>query len=140
MEEGEKDLYLSRVSDIVYIQNSPKLYLIHGMIAFPMASIWNWTVWIYFLCVFVFCFFFFAFFLFFFPLLGIESELQLQPIPQLQQHRILNPLHWTWDQTCRATKTTLSSFFFFFFFFLFHFWLPKAHGVPQPGIRCELKL
>ena len=33
------------------------------------------------------------------PRPGIESELQLKPMPQLQQHQILNPLHWTRAQT-----------------------------------------
>ena len=28
-----------------------------------------------------------------------ESEPELQPMPQLQQHRIPNPLLWTRDQT-----------------------------------------
>ena len=30
---------------------------------------------------------------------GIESKPQLQPTPQLQQHQILNALHWAKDQT-----------------------------------------
>ena len=39
---------------------------------------------------------------------GIESELQLQPVPQPRQHQILNPLHWASDQTC-AEEITLDS-------------------------------
>ena len=31
---------------------------------------------------------------------GIRSELQLQPMLQLQQHLILNPLCWATDGTC----------------------------------------
>jgi len=36
----------------------------------------------------------------------IESELQLQRTPQLQQHWILNPLCQAGDPTCTATETT----------------------------------
>ena len=33
------------------------------------------------------------------PRPGVESELQVEPTPQLQQSQILNPLHWAGDQT-----------------------------------------
>ena len=36
---------------------------------------------------------------------GIESEPKLQPTPQLQQYRILNPLHRARDQTSASTET-----------------------------------
>ena len=35
-----------------------------------------------------------------------ESELQLQPTPQLQQCQILNPLHQATDRTCTTSQTT----------------------------------
>ena len=34
------------------------------------------------------------------PRPGIRSKLQLQPVLQLWQHWILNPLHWARDRTC----------------------------------------
>ena len=37
---------------------------------------------------------------------GTESEPHLQPMPQLQQHRILNPLCQARDQTCANSETT----------------------------------
>ena len=62
------------------------------------------------------------------PRPGIRSELQLQPKPQLWQHRILNPLYWARDRTCLpalpkhcqshwATEGTLRVLFTSFFFF-----------------------
>ena len=36
---------------------------------------------------------------------GIESEPQLQPVPQLRQHWILNPLCWAGDQTFASAAT-----------------------------------
>lgn len=60
------------------------------------------------------CFLFFVFFLSWLhlwhmeiPRLGIESKLQLQPVPQLQQHQILNPLCLAGVQTHTATETML---------------------------------
>ena len=35
---------------------------------------------------------------------GIKSKLELRPMPQLLQHRILNPLHWARDQTRATTE------------------------------------
>ena len=40
------------------------------------------------------------------PSPGMESKLELQPTPQLQQQRILNPLCWARDQTSAATETS----------------------------------
>ena len=40
---------------------------------------------------------------------GRESEPQLQPMPQLRQHPILNLLCWTRDRTHTATGTTPDS-------------------------------
>ena len=37
---------------------------------------------------------------------GIKSELHLQPMPQLGQHWILNPLYRVVDQTGNATETS----------------------------------
>ena len=37
---------------------------------------------------------------------GIEPELQLQPMPQLWQHHILNPLCWARDRTHASAETT----------------------------------
>ena len=61
-------------------------------------------------CVNFFLFSFFFFFFFFgcvtaygIPRPGIRSELQLQPVPQLWQCQILNPLCWTGDRTCVPT-------------------------------------
>ena len=69
---------------------------------------WNHAIFV-FLCLA--CYFFL--FLFFqlhpwdleFPGPGIESELELRPAPQLQQCRILNPLHWAGDQTLISMET-----------------------------------
>ena len=36
----------------------------------------------------------------------IKSKLDLQPMPQLQQCQILNPLHWAGDQTGTSTETS----------------------------------
>ena len=36
---------------------------------------------------------------------GIQSKPQLPPIPQLQQHQILNPLHWAGAQTPTSAVT-----------------------------------
>ena len=39
---------------------------------------------------------------------GIKSKLRLQPMPQLWQHQILNPLYWARDWICiPATAETL---------------------------------
>ena len=42
-----------------------------------------------------------------FPGQGIKFKLQLQPIPQLQQHQIHNPLYWAEDWTHTATEAML---------------------------------
>ena len=39
------------------------------------------------------------------PRPGIETELQLQAMPELQKHQIFNPLVWL-DQACTSAKTT----------------------------------
>lgn len=39
------------------------------------------------------------------PWPGVESELQLQPTPQLQQHWILKPLCRGKDRTCTSTAS-----------------------------------
>ena len=36
---------------------------------------------------------------------GTESEPQLRPTPQVQQHWISNPLHWAVGQTCTSSVT-----------------------------------
>ena len=38
---------------------------------------------------------------------GTESELQLRPTPQLQQHWILNPVHWAKYQIHETTAETM---------------------------------
>ena len=72
------------------------------------------------------------------PRPGIKSELHLRPMPQLQQHQILNPLSQTGNQihTSTATQATAetlvchsrNSTIFFFFIFMA---APAAYGSSQ---------
>ena len=42
-----------------------------------------------------------------FPRPVMQFELQLRPMPQLQHHQILKPLHWGGDGTWATTETVL---------------------------------
>ena len=67
---------------------------------------------------------------------GIESELQLRPMPQLQQRWILNPLSQARNRTCASSETMPDAFYFFLFLGL-HLWHME---VPRLGVKLELQL